>query len=112
MMTPQERAAAVVKNVRDDEMFNVACDDLWYREILQAIQAELSYTVPIADFVTLYDAAHGVIDHIRLHDDHGEYHGGMNAVLDFRETSAEMLAKHHENFPDLPDIEDEDWPAP
>lgn len=51
-------------------------------------------TVPIADFLELYDAAHAVIDHIRLHVDHAEYEGGMNAVQDFREIAAQLRWKH------------------
>jgi hypothetical protein len=63
---------SVIKNVRDDEQ------------------------VPIADFLELYDAAHAVIDKIRMHADHAEYEGGMNAVNDFREIAANLRWKHAE----------------
>jgi hypothetical protein len=58
--------------------------------------------VPIGDFLELYDAAHAVIDKIRLHVDHAEYEGGMNAVQDFREISARLLWKHDDKVPDDP----------
>lgn len=51
-------------------------------------------TVPIADFLELYDAAHGVIDHIRMHVDHAEYEGGMNAVERFREVATIRCQTH------------------
>lgn len=52
--------------------------------------------VPIKDFLELYDAAHAVIDKIRLHVDHAEYEGGMNAVEDFREIASRLRWKHYE----------------
>jgi hypothetical protein len=57
-------------------------------------------TVPIADFLELYDAAHAVIDHIRMHVDHAEYVGGMNAVEDFREIAARLRWKHADKMPE------------
>jgi hypothetical protein len=57
-------------------------------------------SVPIADFLKLYDAAHAVIDKIRMHVDHAEYEGGMNAVEDFREIAAHLLWKHADKVPD------------
>jgi hypothetical protein len=57
-------------------------------------------TVPIADFLELYDAAHAVIDKIRMHVDHAEYEGGMNAVEDFREIAAHLRWKHADKVPD------------
>ncbi len=47
-------------------------------------------TVPIADFLELYDAAHAVIEHIRMHVDYAEYDGSMNAVEDFREIATRL----------------------
>lgn len=99
-MTPEERAAAVVKAVRDDEMFNVPSDDRWRREIANAIRAEIGEVVPIEDFLELYDAAHAVIDHIRVHADHAEYEGSMNAVEDFREIALQLRWKHADKVRD------------
>ena len=56
--------------------------------------------IPVADFLKLYDAAHEVIDRIRLHVDHAEYEGGMNVVERFREVSAELRWKHADKVPD------------
>lgn len=56
--------------------------------------------VPIEDFLELYDAAHAVIDQIRLHVDHAEYEGGMNAVEAFREISAKVYWKHADKVPE------------
>ena len=50
--------------------------------------------IPVTDFLELLDAAHGVIDHIKMHVDHAEYEGSMNAVLDFRETATRLRWKH------------------
>lgn len=93
-------------DVRDDELFNVLNDARWEREIKRAIRAK----VPIADFLKIYDAAHAVIDHIRLHVDHAEYEGSMNAVNDFREIAAKLLWKHAKKVPDplTSDIEEDD----
>ena len=99
-MTSAERAKAVVKHVRDYEMFNVISDATWEREIANAIKAALADQVPVADFLELHDAAHAVVDHIRLHADHAEYEGSMNAVSDFREIAAELRWKHHDKVPE------------
>lgn len=99
MLSPAERAKAVVKNVRDHEMFNVVTDAVWEREIAAAIQQALSDQVPIADLLELHDAAHAVIDKIRMHVDHAEYEGGMNAVGDFREIAAQLRWKHDDKVP-------------
>jgi hypothetical protein len=56
--------------------------------------------VPIEDFLALYDAAHAVIDRIRLHVDHAEYEGGMNAVEDFRAIATVLRWKHADKVPD------------
>lgn len=101
-MTLQERAAAAVKHVRDDEMFNRPSEDRWRREIEQAIRAATADQVPIADFLELYDAAHAVIDHISVEVDHAEYNGSMNAVQDFREISAELHWRHADKTPEPP----------
>lgn len=105
-MTPAERAQATVKNVRDNEMFCVPSDARWAREIENAIKAETADKVPVADFLELYDAAHAVIDHIRLHVDHAEYTGSMNAVQDFREIAADLLWKHADKVSD--DLSDDE----
>lgn len=99
-MSPAERAKAAVRNVRDDEMFSLPRDERWEREIEAAINAETAGMVPIYDFLALYDAAHAVIDHIKLCVDHAEYEGGMNAVDDFREIAKELRWKHHDKVPD------------
>lgn len=56
--------------------------------------------VSINDFLELYDAAHEVIDKIRMHDDHAEYEGGMNAVNNFRDISARLRFAHSDKIPD------------
>lgn len=56
--------------------------------------------IPVEDFLELYDAAHAVIDHIRIHVDHAEYEGGMNAVEDFREIASRLRWKHDDKIPD------------
>ena len=61
----------------------------------------MSASVPIEDFLELYDAAYAVIDEIRLHVDHAEYEGGMNAVEDFREIAARLRWKHADTTPDI-----------
>jgi hypothetical protein len=60
----------------------------------------VSQGVPIEDFLELYDAAHAVIDHIRLHIDHAEYEGSMNAVQDFRQIATVLRWKHADKVPD------------
>ena len=50
--------------------------------------------IPIEDFLELYDAAHAVIDRIRIHMDHAEYEGSMNEVEDFREIAAQLRWKY------------------
>lgn len=62
-------------------------------------------TVSIDDFLELYDAAHGVIDKIRLYVDHAEYEGGMNDVEHFREVATKLRWKYDNLVPDpLKDI--------
>lgn len=56
--------------------------------------------VDIDDFLELYDAALAVIDKIRVHDDHAEYEGGMNAVEDFREIAGRLHWKYANEIPD------------
>lgn len=57
-------------------------------------------SVPIEDFLELYDAAHAVIDKIRMRVDHAEYEGGLNAVQDFREIAAKLRWKHDDKIED------------
>lgn len=99
-MTPLDRAKAVVGNIRGDEIFNVPSDERWEREIEAAIKAHAAGKVPIGDFLELYDAAHAVIDKIRLHADHAEYEGGMNAVEDFREIATQLRWQHADKIED------------
>jgi hypothetical protein len=56
--------------------------------------------IPIEDFLALYDAAHAVIDRIRLFADRAEYVGGMNEVEDFREISARLRWKYDDEVHD------------
>jgi hypothetical protein len=46
-----------------------------------------------------------VNDGIRMHADHAEYVGGMNAIEDLRETLTELRWKHADRFPEL-DLDD------
>lgn len=57
-------------------------------------------TVSIDDFLRLYDVAHGVVDEIRMHIDHAEYEGGMNAVNLFREVATDLRWKYADITPD------------
>jgi hypothetical protein len=57
-------------------------------------------TVSIEDFLELYDAAHAVIDKIKMHVDHAEYKGSMDAVEDFRQIASELRWKYDDQIPD------------
>lgn len=78
--------------------------------VAQALADAREETVPIDDFLTLYDAAHAVIDKITMHIDHAEYEGGMNDVERFREIAADLRWKHADKVRDpfTGDLPDDD----